>query len=492
MEFRRIQLKRKPDIPYSNVFVLVFFITFVAFVVLHINQKHETVPQVQESTPLSYEAEYQQETSIETQIVPDNIVEHESRELIGEVELSNTEEHGDVAGQSPTAEHEESVNVNVDQMDAESFANVSDIENINSTIDDPENVLTQDADIVTADTEATETDIVVATGDAEASSFEIETETIDEPVIEQEDSDTETYDTDEMAAFHAIKHNNMSVLQSYNVTNLVVTNEMGYNVFHYAAHRLNIEAMEALFRYNFNLDKNSKVNGKTALHIIVERGEKYTEKAVLAVTFLLNRGVDGDIPDNDGYRPIFLAVNNSNIDLLRAFMNYPQADIYVDAISPSPLLHVAMKHCKRPIIKAILDHNRFPSCTDPNNLNRLAIHEAAALNCVDGLKELILTRRMRKETKSPFLFEGHCRVEDTSECLFGATPLHHAAKYNSFEAADFLASIGSDLNRIDSRGNRPYDYAPQESMLREYLYEREQWEREPYTGNYSFNFRYLN
>ena len=489
MEFRRIHSKRKSEIPYSNVFVLVFFITVAVFVVLHMNQKQENASQVEVSTPRSYEAEYLQETLSETQLVPDNIVDEEIRELNGEVELSNTEEHGDVAGQSPTTEHDESVNVNVDQSDAENFANVSDIENINSTIDEPDNFVTQDTDFEPADSEAIETEIVVDTQDEEVNAFEPETET--EPVIEQEDSDTETYETDEMAAFHAIKHNDISVLQNYNNTNLVVTNEMGYNVFHYAAHRLNIEAMEALKRYNFYLDINSKVIGKTALHIVVERGEKYTEKAVSAVTFLLNRGADGDIPDNDGYRPIYVAVNNSNLDLLRAFINHPQADIYVYSISPSPLLHVAMKNCKRPIIKAIIDCNNFYSFTDPNDLNRLAIHEAAALNCVDGLKEIILTRRMWKETKSPFLAEGHCRAEDASECLFGATPLHHAAKYNSFEAADFLASIGSDLNRIDSRGNRPYDYAPQESMLREYLYEREQWERGPRTGNYNFNFGYL-
>ena len=73
-----------------------------------------------------------------------------------------------------------------------------------------------------------------------------------EPVAEQEDedSDNESYEANEMAAFHAIKHNNIHALRQLINSNADIysdRNEMGYNAFQYAAHRLNTDAMDILF-----------------------------------------------------------------------------------------------------------------------------------------------------------------------------------------------------------------------------------------------------
>ena len=88
----------------------------------------------------------------------------------------------------------------------------------------------------------------------------------------REDSDADTYEANEMAAFHAIKHNNMRALRLLINSNADIysgRNEMGYNAFQYAANRLNTEAMEILLRYDNAFNVNSTLDdGSTALHIV--------------------------------------------------------------------------------------------------------------------------------------------------------------------------------------------------------------------------------
>ena len=218
-----------------------------------------------------------------------------------------------------------------------------------------------------------------------------------------EDSDADTYEANDMAAFHAIKHNNMRALRlliNINADIYSGRNEMGYNAFQYAAHRLNTEAMEILLRYDNEFNVNRALDdGSTALHIVAKRPEKYHEKTVEAADFLIRNGADANLADNEGYTPAFLAVEKSNFHSSVLITWNINAKYILPGYNYN-FLHFSMEFCKRPIIKALIDYE--PSLVNgANYLNRLPIHEAAACNCVDGLKELILTRRISKETTSP-------------------------------------------------------------------------------------------
>ena len=356
-------------------------------------------------------------------------------------------------------------------------------ENVDETLINSDNQVNGDAIIIEVGNHDNDSESVLTwtTGPGANVPRAVET-TETEPVAEQEDedSDAETYESNDMTAFHAIKHKNMRALRRLIASNADIysgRNEMGYNAFHYAAHRLNIEAMEILLQYQNEFNVNSTLgDGRTALHIVAKRSEKYPEKSVTAAEFLLRNMADPNIADENGLTPAFFAVIHSNLDLLSAFLTYQVNAKYKVPGMNYNLLHVAMETCKRPIIKALINYESS-LVNDVNYLNRLPIHEAAAFNCVDGLKELILTRRISKETKSPLLAEDHCRVEKYSDCLFGSTPLHFAAKFNSFEAVEFLLLIQSQLKSKNERNKLPIDYAPVYSALSLYLYEREQWER---------------
>ena len=215
--------------------------------------------------------------------------------------------------------------------------------------------------------------------------------------------------------------------------------------------------------------------GATSLHVIAHRGEKHFTKTVTAANFLLSQGADQNVVDSDKFTPAGIAIEHSNLELLKLFMTWNLDATYMIPVADFNLLHMAMENCKRPVIKALIDY--APDLVNGINIfNRAPIHEAAVNNCVDGLKELILTRRISKETKSPLSTEFRCYAPDVSDCLFGAMPLHFAVKYSKFEAVEFLLLIQSKLQCRDERNIRPIDYARYGTIIRTYLYDRAVWE----------------
>lgn len=92
-------------------------------------------------------------------------------------------------------------------------------------------------------------------------------------------------------------------------------------------------------------------------------------------------------------------------------------------------------------------------------MNREPIHAAAACGCIDGLKELIFIHNVSKNQASPSRSQGLFNNRYRKRCLFGAAPLHFAAKNDKLEAVKFLFLISSDYFQKDENDNIPYDYA---------------------------------
>ncbi len=97
-----------------------------------------------------------------------------------------------------------------------------------------------------------------------------------------------------------------------------------------------------------------------------------------------------------------------------------------------------------------------------NAYNRLPVYEAAAMGCVDGLKELILSRgvdQVTKDLRTPLESAQKCRNGYEQDCLFDAIPLHFAAKEGKMGAVEFLLLIRAAYYLTDSTGRVPQDYA---------------------------------
>ena len=328
----------------------------------------------------------------------------------------------------------------------------------------------------------------------EEASLDTEAEAVE--IVEPADSDSENYDTLELSVFRAIKSNNFVLLQELISSGADVvaprSPSTGFNSFHYAAYRLNIEAMDILLQEGANIfrvdDLTDGENKMTALHIVAIRGGKHPMKAATAAHYLLSRGASLNILDSSDLTPAFVAVDNSSLAVLNTLIIWN-----VDLTAKIPLadvnlLHFAMASCNRPIIKALMDS--APHLADEANMfNRAPIHEAAAKNCVEGLKELILVHRISKQTPSPLYCENKCMAK-AGDCLFGASPLHFAAKFECFEAVEFLFLIQSESKFEDERGFVALDYAATKS-LRDYFTSRSLWEcTHPSNGRAEEDMRY--
>lgn len=312
---------------------------------------------------------------------------------------------------------------------------------------------------------------------------EEDVDNIEEPE-ENDDSVSETYEESEFAPFLAIKTNNMDLLRELISSGddfSKVMDTYGYNALHYAAEKMNIEAIRLLAQSGlFDIDgKTSGEHGLNALHIVAGVAGLQPELYVEAAAVLRDFGADVDATDNYGMTPIFFAVSNSNFELVDYFTTVCKANTkLIDPEDKSTILHFAMESCSRPIIRNLIAYD--PGLVDCVNIyNREPIHEAATKNCVDGLKELILTQKITKIRHSPSNRSRLCRASDRSLCLFWAPPLHFAAKFNQFEAVEFLLLIQSDSNQeTDEKGKRAQYYAGSEGMpLYDYFTGRDEWER---------------
>ena len=324
----------------------------------------------------------------------------------------------------------------------------------------------------------------------------IELEEYQEPVNDQDDpqdqpdSDTDQFDATDMPAFHAIQTNDMVLLEQLILRDVNISatigdsaassDLIGFNAFHYAAYKLNTDAMSLLLqdRAGFGVDDfTTGMNTMPALHIVAWRGTKHPEKSLAAAEFLLSRSAAINSVGSDLKTPAFIATETSNLALLNLFMIWNFDATYTVPIANYNILHVAMAPCHRPIIKALMTYAPPGIVNDVNMFNRMPIHEAAANNCVDGLKELILSHRISKQTLSPPSSERKFRC-DSSDALFSASPLHFAAKFKNFEAAEFLLLIQANFNSTDEYNLIAREYAGSDGVpLYDYFNGRKEWER---------------
>ena len=448
--------KRRKTSSFAKIFVTVCAILAIVVFSVYINQEDEDV--------VSVETVVQETISA---VTPGFVVEEHRSTIINEDDL---EVEGEV-----DEEEEEEESTNADEEDEEEESSNTDDD------EEDEDIANENADEIDfSEEDSVEEEVITQIIEPVAVGSESGTETQDNqvPVIEIVDSDSETYESNDMAVFRAIKRNDLTLLNQLIANNIdiySVRNALGYNAFHYAAHRLNVEAMRILLQVENEFNVNNVDNGMTALHVIAHRGEKHFTKTVIAANFLLSQGADQNAVDNDNFTPAGIAIEHSNLELLKLFMTWNLDATYVITGSDFNLLHLAMETCKRPVIKALIDY--APDLVNGINIfNRAPIHEAAVNNCVDGLKELILTRRISKETTSPLSMEGKCFAPDILDCLFGATPLHFAVEYSKFEAVEFLLLIQSKLQCKDEKNNMPITYTRYGTAMRTYLLDRTAWE----------------
>ena len=175
---------------------------------------------------------------------------------------------------------------------------------------------------------------------------------------------------------------------------------------------------------------------------------------IIAVNNLLKEGVNPNFQDDDGFSPLHRAIENNNLDLVKALLSYRNIDKEIklprDATASNgwylggdtPLLYAS--YIGNPqVVSALLDANCNIRARDDID-GAMAIHVAAA-NGNNEVINLLLN-------KDKNLINA---VDNNGE----DTPLHWAIMKNLDSTAELLLSQGANPNQKNSSAQTPLHYA---------------------------------
>ena len=175
---------------------------------------------------------------------------------------------------------------------------------------------------------------------------------------------------------------------------------------------------------------------------------------IIAVNNLLKEGVNPNFQDDDGFSPLHRAIENNNLDLVKALLSYRNIDKEIklprDATASNgwylggdtPLLYAS--YIGNPqVVSALLDANCNIRARDDID-GAMAIHVASA-NGNNEVINLLLN-------KDKNLINA---VDNNGE----DTPLHWAIMKNLDSTAELLLSQGANPNQKNSSAQTPLHYA---------------------------------
>uniref|UniRef100_A0A3P9I6U5 Transient receptor potential cation channel, subfamily A, member 1b n=1 Tax=Oryzias latipes TaxID=8090 RepID=A0A3P9I6U5_ORYLA len=199
----------------------------------------------------------------------------------------------------------------------------------------------------------------------------------------------------------------MKLLLSYNATDCNLQGDLGNTPLMMACSINNCEALTILLKHGAKLCQQNKLGhfpmhaaafagAKKAMEVILKAGEEHGHPAAVHINYL----------DKSNSSPLHLAVRGGNIEAIRLCIA-TGAKIDQQQNDRSTPLHLACTQGATEVVKLML-------------------------STVDQVEDFIN------------LTDGACQ-----------TPLHRATIFDHSELAEYLISLGADLNSCDCKGNTP-------------------------------------
>ncbi|KAM9839532.1 transient receptor potential cation channel subfamily A member 1b [Aulostomus maculatus] len=199
----------------------------------------------------------------------------------------------------------------------------------------------------------------------------------------------------------------VEVLLSYSATDYNLAGDLGNTPVIVACSINNCEALSTLIKHGARLCQQNKL-GHFAVHAAAFAGAKKAMEVILKAGEKLGHSVEGHINylDKSMSSPLHLAVRGGNIETIRFCIS----------------------------IGAKVDQQQNDRSTP--------LH----LACTQGATEVV-----------KLMLCSYDQVDDIINLKDGAcqTPLHRATIFDHTELAEYLISLGADLNCIDCKGNSP-------------------------------------
>ena len=181
-------------------------------------------------------------------------------------------------------------------------------------------------------------------------------------------------------------------------------------------------------------DRQTPTTGREAsiLMLTQERVKEILEKdGSEFVKFLVSKGADVNVKNNDGDTPLHLAVKENNAEAIK-FLLSQKADGNVKNNDGDIPLHLAMKESNIEVVKILVSNGANVNTWDKNGMSPL--HVASRGGNIEVVKILVSNGA-----------NVNVNVKDKN----GRTPLHWAAGWADVEVVNFLLSHGADVNAND-------------------------------------------
>ena len=250
-----------------------------------------------------------------------------------------------------------------------------------------------------------------------------------------------------------------------------IWDSQGFNLLHRAASKANLDFIKLIIENSslmFPGEMTRDGRGLTEAHLVVESPETDFEVIKRCLEKLIDSGFDidgkagGDDTDLEaGYTPLYSAAIIKNN---RQLVDYILAhDVNVNAVYDGyPLLHHAIAHSDIEIVKSLL--RAGADVQSANKFNRRALHEATFLRKKEIVKELLDSKAVHPDDRTPPHPAGSRRPAKKKReklndpVMYEATAIHYAVRNGDFGTYAVLRDARAKNDIADAYGDKPEYY----------------------------------
>ena len=244
--------------------------------------------------------------------------------------------------------------------------------------------------------------------------------------------------------YHAVTKGHIEMVNYLlsNKADVSVKNDQGWNVYHSAAYKGNLQILQELIMHNKDYINDVDQYNMTPLYHAV------SEVHIEIVNYLLSNKADVSVKNDTGWKVYHCAANDGNLKILQELIMHNKDYINdVDKKNLTPLHHaVSEGHIE--MVNYLLSIKADVSVKDDQGWN--VYHRAANDGNLKILQELIMHNKDY--------------INDVDKK--NLTPLHHAVSEGHIEMVNYLLSIKADVSVKDDQGWNVYHRAANDGNLK--------------------------
>lgn len=197
---------------------------------------------------------------------------------------------------------------------------------------------------------------------------------------------------------------------------------------------IKVKFIDAREDYTAGLDLSIKQYRESALFYAISTGH------ILMLEQLLEKGVDPNSVNEDGYPPLAFVAANNQLEMAKLLLKNGGKANDINAKNWTPILFYAVKKGNSAMARLLIEAGADVNLTDRRGAS--ALTEAADRDCGECVK---------------LLLANHANLENRGR--LNRTAIIFAVEQDNFEMTQLLIDAGADLNVIDEHGWTPYSMA---------------------------------